>query len=64
MFGPVVAWLYTPRLDGTVPSRPSRHPRIRPRIIAIPHRRDVIRLFIGRLAPSRTTATSQIPIAA
>jgi hypothetical protein len=35
---------------------------IRPRIIAIPHRRNVIRRFIGRLAPSRRTATGQILI--
>ena len=47
-----------------VPSWPSRHPRIRPRIIAIAHRRHVIHRFIAPLAPSRHTATNQIPIAA
>ena len=47
-----------------VPSRPSRHPWSQPRIIDIPHWRDVIRRFLDRLALSRPTATRQIPIAA
>ena len=45
-------------------SRPPRHHRIQPPIIAIPHRCDVSRRSSGRSAPSRPPATRQIPIAA
>ena len=39
------------------------HPCRRPRLIAIPQRRNVIRRFIDRLSPLRATVNRQIPIA-
>ena len=45
-------------------SRPLRHHRISPRIIAIHHRCDARRQSGSRSAPSRPPATRQIPIAA
>ena len=46
-----------------LPSRSPHHHPNRPRTIAIPHRRDAVRLFTDPFAPSRPTAARQIPIA-